>query len=54
MNSPYLIEHQDLVQKCNALYPYGLKWLQSKPNHVLLALLKKKKEENKNEKTKRN
>jgi len=47
--SPYLTQHEELVHRCNVLYPYGLKWLDSKSNHVLLALLKKKKEGNKND-----
>jgi len=48
--SPYLTQHEELVQRCNVLYPYGLKWLDSKSNHVLIALLNKKKEEKKSEK----
>ena len=50
--SPYLLEHEDLVKRCNLILPYGIKWLDSKPNHVLLALLKKKKEVSRDEKRK--
>ena len=49
MNSPYQIERNELIKRCNLLYPYGIKWFQEKPNHVLIALIKKKREK-KNEK----
>lgn len=42
MNSPYLSEKKILVDRLVKLYPYPRTWFESRSNHVLLALLNKK------------
>ena len=44
MNSPYMIERNELIKRLISLYPYGKKWFETKSNTVLIALLNKKKE----------
>lgn len=40
--NPYQAEKQDLIKRLNLLYPYGLRWFESKSLHVLKALYNKK------------
>jgi hypothetical protein len=42
MQSPYIQERMDLINRLINLYPYGKKWFETKSNAVLIALLNKK------------
>lgn len=43
MSSPYLSEKKVLVDRLVKLYPYPRRWFESRSNHILIALLNKKK-----------